>query len=78
VSSLNVLFKYLLLTELRFDTMLYSNLVAKILMRAISNVHASRIWPAGRRFPTPNLNESKCLWKIFVPTSFRFNTASQF
>jgi len=24
-------------------------------MRAISNVHACRIWPAGRRFPTPVL-----------------------
>jgi len=24
-------------------------------MRAISNVHAGRIWPEGRRFPTPAL-----------------------
>jgi len=32
--------------KLLFDTMIYSNLVTKILMRAISNVHA------GRRFPT--------------------------
>jgi len=35
---------------LRFDAMLWPNLtwVTKILMRAISNVHA------GRRFPTPD------------------------
>ena len=26
--------------------------VTKILLRAISNVHESHIWPAGRRFPT--------------------------
>ena len=26
--------------------------VTKILLRAISNVHPGRIWPAGRRFPT--------------------------
>ena len=26
---------------------------SKILMRSISNVHAGRIWPARRRFPTP-------------------------
>ena len=31
--------------------------VTKILMRAISNVHAGRIWPAGRRFSTPGLNK---------------------
>jgi len=35
--------------ELRFDEILSSNLVMKILMRAISNIHA------GRRFPTPVL-----------------------
>jgi len=29
--------------------------VTKILMRAISNVQASRIWPPGRRFFTPAL-----------------------
>jgi len=32
------------------------NWVTQILMRAISNVHAGRIWPAGRRFPTPALD----------------------
>jgi len=30
--------------------------VTKTLMQAISNVHAGRIWPAGRRFPTPVVN----------------------
>jgi len=38
--------KYLLIMELRFDTILYSKWVTKILVRAISNVQA------GRRFPT--------------------------
>jgi len=33
------------------------NWVTKILMRAISNVHAGRIWSAGRRFPIPALME---------------------
>jgi len=31
------------------------NWVTKILLRALSNVHAGHIWPAGRRFPTPVL-----------------------
>jgi len=35
--------------ELHFDAMLHTSWVTKILMRAISNVHA------GRRFPTPAL-----------------------
>ena len=33
--------------------------VTKILMRAISNVHVGRIWPAGRGFPTPGLGISQ-------------------
>jgi len=41
--------------EVRFDEILDSNLVTKILMLTISNVHAGGIWPAGRRFPTPGL-----------------------
>jgi len=36
--------------ELRFETMLYSNLGSENLMRIISNVHA------GRRFPTLDLD----------------------
>jgi len=35
--------------ELRFDAILCSNLRTKIMMRAIWNVHASRM------FPTPDL-----------------------
>jgi len=51
VTSLDLLSNaYLLIIELRFDTMLYSNLgTTKILMRAISNIHA------GRRFSSPGL-----------------------
>ena len=46
--------------ELRLDWLLYTlTWVTKILMRAISNVHAGRIWPAVRRFPTPVLEEAK-------------------
>jgi len=40
---------------LHFDAMLCSNLVTKILMRAMSNVHVGHSWPAGRRFPTPDI-----------------------
>jgi len=32
------------------------NWVTKILMQAIPNVHAGRIWPMGRRFPTSGLH----------------------
>jgi len=32
--------------------------VKNILMRNISNVYADRIWPAGRRFPTPDLTSN--------------------
>jgi len=39
-------------TELRFNMILYLNLVTKILMRAISNVHT------GWRFPTPGLQQA--------------------
>jgi len=53
VTSLDLLSKYLLVMELRFGKILYSNLVIKILMRAISNVHADCIWPAEHRFPIP-------------------------
>jgi len=35
----------------------------KILMQAMSNVHAGRIWPAGCRFPTPVLQHVS----IFCP-----------
>jgi len=45
--------------ELRFEAILYSTWVTKNLMRAISNVHAGRIWPADRRFPTPAVEASK-------------------
>jgi len=55
VTYLDLLFQYLLVMELRFGKILYSNLVIKILMQAISNVHAGRIWPTGRRFPIPVL-----------------------
>jgi len=41
--------------ELRFDMTLFSKLVMKIMMRAISNVHAGHIWLEGRRFPTLDL-----------------------
>jgi len=43
---------YLLIMELRFDAVLYSNSANAFLMRAISNVYADRICPEGRRFPT--------------------------
>jgi len=56
VTSPDLLSKYLLVMELRFGKILYSNLVIKILMWAISNVHAARIWSAGRRFPIPDLD----------------------
>jgi len=48
VTSLDLLSKYLVIMEIRFDAMLYSTLtwVTRILVRAISNVHG------GRRFPT--------------------------
>jgi len=55
VSSFDLLSKYMLITELRFDTICTLYWVTKIMVRAVSNVHASRIWPAGRRFPTPGL-----------------------
>jgi len=57
VISLDLLSKYLLMMELRFDAILYSTWVIKILMRAATNVHAVHIWPAGRRFPTPESTE---------------------
>jgi len=46
--------------ELRFDTMLYSNMCNKNsdAGHITFNVHAGRIWPVGRRFPTPNLSSS--------------------
>jgi len=46
--------------ELRFDAMMYSNLGMEILMRVMPNVHAGRIWPAGRRFLTPALKNRVC------------------
>jgi len=49
VASLDLLSKYLLIMVLCFDAMLYSNLVKKIMLQAISNVHA------GRRIPTLSL-----------------------
>ena len=39
-----------------FYTMLYCNFGNKILLQAISNVHTGHIWPAGHRFPIPDLN----------------------
>jgi len=33
----------------------------KILIRAISNVHVGRIWPASRRFPAPDLKDPNIL-----------------
>jgi len=47
VTTYDLLSKFLLIMELRFDAILYSNLSNGILMRTISNVHA------GRRFPPP-------------------------
>jgi len=44
--------KYLLIMELCFDAMLYSNLGNENSQVAISDVHA------GRRFPTPALDAS--------------------
>jgi len=40
------------------------NLVMKVLLRAIFNFHAGRIWPADRRLPTPGLafNFAGVLW----------------
>jgi len=35
--------------------------VTQSLMRAILNLHADRIWPAGRRFPTPASNKQHSL-----------------
>jgi len=52
-----MLSKYLLVMELRFDSILYSKLVMKILMRAMLNDHA------GCRFPTPDLSEVAKAWK---------------
>jgi len=46
----------MLITELRFDTTCTLYWVTKILVRAISNVHGGRIWPAGRKFPTPGID----------------------
>jgi len=62
VISFDLLSKYLLIMELPFDAMLYSNLVTKILTKAASNFHA------GRRFPTPALNVSlfKAICLTFV------------
>jgi len=57
VISLDLLPKCLLIMELGFDAMLLSNLGMKIVMRAIPNVHAGRIWPASRRLPTPVIRE---------------------
>jgi len=48
VNCFDLLSKYLLIMERRFDAMLCSNLGYEILMRAISNVHADRRLP-----PTP-------------------------
>jgi len=50
-----MLSKYLLVMELRCESILYSKLVTKILMRVISNDHA------GRKFPTPVLRERRWL-----------------
>jgi len=46
--------------EFGFDAMFYSDLGTKILMRAMTNVHTDRIWPAGSRFPTPALKYLIC------------------
>jgi len=55
VTSLDLLSTYLIVMELRFGNILYSNLVIKIMMQAISNVHAGCILPMDRRFPIPVL-----------------------
>jgi len=47
--------KYLLIMELGFDAILYSKLGNGNSDAAVSNVHAGRIWPPGRRFPAPVL-----------------------
>jgi len=51
VTSPDLLATYLLIMELCFDAMFIPTCATTILMWAISNVHADRIWPAGRRFP---------------------------
>jgi len=38
--------------------------VTNILVRALSNVRASRIWPAGRRFPTPMLKSRSTVHEV--------------
>jgi len=43
--------KYLLITELRFDVILYSKLGNENSDAVHTNVHAGSIWPVGRRFP---------------------------
>jgi len=56
VSSLDLLSKYLLVMELRFEAMLYTlTLAMKIRMRATPSVHEESIWPAGCRLPTPDI-----------------------
>ena len=43
MASLDLLSKYLLITELRFDAMLYSNLRKENSDAGVSNVHAGSI-----------------------------------
>jgi len=57
VPSLDLFSKYQLIMDLRLDAMLYSNFAIKIMLRAIWNVNAGRIWPEDCRFPTPDVNE---------------------
>jgi len=44
--------------------------VINILMQTLSNVHAGRIWPAGRRFPTPVL----CSLQVGLKQLFQSNS----
>jgi len=50
--------------EFRFDAIGTLNWLTKIVMRAISNVNAGRIWPVGRRFPIPVVRYSTLFYEL--------------
>jgi len=58
LTALDLKSKYLLIMVLRFNAILYSNLGNKTSDADHTKClpYADRIWPAGRRFPTPALN----------------------
>jgi len=49
--------KYLLIMDLRCDAILYSKLGNENSDADHIKFHAGRIWPSGRRFPTPDLHK---------------------